>query len=56
MQCLNRTVLYLAVENENTEIIQLFLACDKIDPNIMNIIILIFLFNLKIKHLIAFQI
>ena len=33
---MNRTVFFLAVENENIEIIKLFLQNDKLDINILN--------------------
>ena len=34
---INKTSLYLAVENENIEIIKLLLSNDKVDPNIPTI-------------------
>ena len=36
---LYKTALYLAVEKENPEIIKLLLSNDKIDVNILNILI-----------------
>ena len=36
---LYKTALYLAVEKENSEIIKLLLSNDKIDVNILNILI-----------------
>ena len=37
---LYKTALYLAVENENIEIIKLFLTNNKLDINILNILFL----------------
>lgn len=39
----NKTILHLAVENENIEMVELLLTCDKLDINIHNILMLDFL-------------
>ena len=42
-----KTTLYLAVEKENIEIVKLLLMNDKIDVNILNILIIYNLQNLN---------
>ena len=44
---LNETALFSAVEKENIEIIKLLLMSDKIDVNILSILIFFFVMKLK---------
>lgn len=43
----NKTALFLAVERENIEIIKLFIANDKLDVNILNVFVILYLIKLK---------
>ena len=51
-----KTALYLAVEKENIEIVKLLLTNDKLDINLLNILLLIILYNSKLFLLITFKI
>ena len=53
---INKTALYLAVEKENIEIINLLLNNDKVDVNILNIFNQVFEYYLKLNISIRFKI